>query len=624
MWRLPILTGLLFSFPILCLLLIVGLWPSELFSGSVSKSLVTAFITAFLALWLGGLLLLKKEISVPLHIVGLFTAIALIPLLLSLRGGLWGSEWSGFSFEPDSVVSFFIFALWGVAGLAISRFFSIERIADFLAGVLLILAVWQGAAGFFSTPAAYPLFGDALSQALTVAALLIAVLLFRGTLLGNRHLVYGSIALVAVSSFISAPFSSVILSTAAVIGFFFVFRINPASVSRLAVPVIALSALFVWGFLGQALAQNLSLREPVGEVRLSPQATLALIAREYTSDPASLFLGGGPNTFTYVWNMYRPLSANTTPLWDIEEISSSSFFLHLAATLGVPFVFFLLLLLFTLIAYAIREVLAPPRSSFVPLGAATAFMIAWLLIMFPTSSYLAFSGLLTGLFFGYLSQRRGLLENSYQRRQIIQAVGGTILIFLGILGVWHSATRTAALGLYYQSFQIFETEAGVEARRDLLRTSLAVEPTPAVQRSLSVINREEVRVIVESAPLNTPLDAVTQTHILSLLEEGTNAIGNATRNDPHNFRNALERGYINTVAALLRRDASLAKQAIDDYTFAVSNAKAHPLPYFAKANALILLGEDQAAYIELNEALRLKNDYAEALSLKKFLEEKMR
>lgn len=244
--------------------------------------------------------------------------------------------------------------------------------------------------------------------ALLVAALMCAALSFPAT--GRRAVFYTATAMVAALSFLSAPFSPIVLSAAAIVGVSLLLWRRVGRARDLVFSLIVLSILCVIGFFGHALTKSIGLAEPAGELRLAPGATASLIARKYIDEPANAFIGTGAHSFTYAWNMYRPLSANTTPVWNVEGISSFGLLPQIAATLGAPFAFFLFLLL-CLFVGAVGKSLAK-HSGIAPLGIAAAFLLIWLIFYLPSSAYLALTALFAGLVLGTISSAREGKERS--------------------------------------------------------------------------------------------------------------------------------------------------------------------------------------------------------------------
>lgn len=625
---------------IFVLLLVVGFLPWANVGPATAKSVYTFLLTGALALAAGSALIVGVRALAATSLLPLlaFLTLPLWAFAVSLAGGLSSAELSGLAFEPDSLASFVVFSVWG----AVFFLFAGRTHSLFLSGIfavaLVILSLWQGSAGFLEFSRNAPLLGDAFSQALGIAALTLAafsVYLFRPLPPLLRQLFAGASILAAVS-FFAAPFPSIATSAAAVAGALFVLRLirkdapaDAASAPRprkaVVAPLLFVATLFITGFFGGDIAPSIGLTPPPGELRLSPSATVTLIAREYAKEPARAFVGAGAGEFSYVWNMYRPLGANASPLWNAEGIAGFGLFPMLAATLGAPFAFFVLLLLGYLLVLVVRSlaVFSPRALVGAPLGVGVVFALAWLVLYPPSTAYLALAAAATGAFLGVALRERAApegamgVERGKKAFMAFMIVLGAVLIVFGAWSVWRASVRSFALSSYQEAITALEEGRGIEAGRDMLRTAYRIEALPLIGRTISLLNRQEIQAILERTEGAVGLEE--RERIRELLAEAEQEAGNAASADPGDFRNPLERAYVATIVALLTGEEAARADAVTHYDVAIHTARAHPIPYFAKAQALALFGKRDDARRVVEEALALKPDYEPALRLKELI-----
>lgn len=616
-------------------LLVVGSLPGGSIGPATAKSVYTFLLTGVLAVAAGSALIIGVRAFAstnPLPLLA-FLSLPLFALAASLAGGLSSAEVSGLAFEPDSLASIIVFSVWGGAFFLLAGRTRSFFLLSVFAAVLVILSLWQGSAGFFAFPRHAPLLGDAFSQALGVAVLALAafsVYVFRPLPPLPRLLLAGATVLAAIS-FFAAPFPSIAISAAGVAGALLVLRLlrkdaplDAASPSRprkaVVIPLLFVATLTLTGFFGGDVARSIGLASPPSELRLSPSATAALIAREYAKEPARAFVGAGAGEFSYVWNMYRPVAANQTPLWNQEGIAGFGLLPTLAATLGAPFVFFMLLLIGVFGALIVRSLAASLRSlAGAPFGVGALFALAWLMFYPPSTAYLALAAAATGIFLGTTlrAHTTGGATPAERGKKTFILVLGVILIATGAWAIWRGSVRALALSSYQEALAALAEGRGIEAGRDMLRAAYRFERIPLIGRTIALLDRQEIQVILDAGEA-ARFDG--EQRIRNLLAEAKQEAGNATSADPADFRNPLERAYVATIAALLTGEEAAKTDALTHYDVAIHTARAHPVPYFAKAQALALFGRTDEARATVREALALKPGYAPALELQRALQ----
>lgn len=72
-----------------------------------------------------------------------------------------------------------------------------------------------------------------------------------------------------------------------------------------------------------------------GTINPSWEATRIIVSKSIANDPLRAILGTGPNTFSYTWDLYKPVKINKTPIWNINIENGIGGIPTLFATIGL-------------------------------------------------------------------------------------------------------------------------------------------------------------------------------------------------------------------------------------------------------------------------------------------------
>lgn len=507
----------------------------------------------------------------------------------------------GRSIEVGTLFSFALFALSIIAGWHIRStsarlvpkvFLVATAIAAVLASVLYLFGE-DGSRGFL---------GGSIEQLplLLAAALLLSALIYDTSTASSRAYVAGLFALCGAMYIFWADARVSWLSLAALLPMMAIVVV----LRRRPVPWLTIAACVC---LTVPLFAHVSIEKSArgSEAKPSFLATSLITGSIFSSSIEHLFLGEGPNSFSYSWNKYRMPAFNMSEQWSMTPREGNSTIMSIAGMLGLFGVLGFLcipamLLLLGLSKHKDHERLlrALPACSVVLLFFAASCVYT---IELPL---LLFAGLMIG---GVASILAGGSDTS-QLLKLPRSVVASLL-FAGTLvaaAVWigQIATRQfIAADLYQRGRSTFsvEPESGLRYMERAFRTW--ADPYYAIETSAAY------SVASQYAYKNE------QTESGSLFLKGAASLaGSAADKDPADFDAWLTRARYGNELLLHNEDVDPAD--VREYvTQAHSYAPSRPDVLYEEARLDIILGDRSAARKALEAAIALKPDYAEALDL---------
>lgn len=474
---------------------------------------------------------------------------------------------------------------------------------------------------------AVALFGDSSTlgswpelSAAIAAALLSATLLFDWSEAlegGQWRLLFESAVLgVCFLLFFNTVFAlSVIVLL--VVALLIQFAAFAAHVPRMRAPLLScITALVLLAALFFGMQSPLLSVPP--DIRPSLVATELVGGPLYFSSLKGALLGSGPNTFSQVWNKYRPNEFNTTPLWSTSFEQGYSSAATLAVTLGGLglFAWLIPLLLFIFSAFrrlAMPGVIARMRTTADMFAGTTAVVLFYF-----AASFFYTTGITVFLLCGVML---GLAIHILQSREVpaaakgvalpVRIVAAVCLVTAGAASMYMGWAQLASGSYHASGYDAFKTGDYQKARTHFASAAWWWG-TPLLYSDASRVSFIILENAIASSSPGKPVPSAQ-------MDEPVNYATHAVILDRRNFDAALSLSslYVSYAGNKVPGADVLASSTLAAAEVLAPNRP--EVPYLRAVLALELGKADEVRQY-LAETFTLKPDYAPALQLKASLE----
>lgn len=554
-----------------------------------------------------------------MHFIRIFVvsgAVLLCMLGTSLRGGFSYFEFTGFAIESWTFAALFASLLAGMAA----------SVYVFRSGnILLCLRVLAYTAAFVNTALLSDvffqhgygtLFGDWFSTVLFAAC---GLILACGNLLSARGRgTYVDVLTIGVLStaLILSGDRSVLLTSSMAIGFLLLLNRDTTNIFWRSIGILSIVLVLIGIFLPTQFVPASVKKGAYTEIRPSYRTTQYVALMQFAREPNSFIVGSSHSNFETVFASYRPVSVNTSPLWDKDFPSGSSLMMTILIFHGALFVVIFMILITGVILEGVRvyrKKILPSESA----GGICAifFSTVWMWLYVPNTAFLIVVIFLVVLIWA-------LVECAYkdERRYRFSGVGiflcALVLIVSGIASIGVASVRLSALISYANGLQALGS-ADFEVMENLFSTSIAREPLPPVQRLYAASALGRIRRDIEKSGNVTEVE---RNEIIERLEAQISRAENAYESQENHFRGAL------TIAQSLYIQALLTGTSFEPAVAYVRSARVlaplHPLPLLLEAQMSYSSGDSASAQERLRQAFALKPDFKEARELLDSIEAK--
>ncbi|MBI2617973.1 tetratricopeptide repeat protein [Candidatus Kaiserbacteria bacterium] len=392
---------------------------------------------------------------------------------------------------------------------------------------------------------------------------------------------------------------------------------HPRKISGFSLFVLVISAFFI--FAGPSFEKFIDAQFNTFQVEARPswQSTFAIFEKVYREE--ALF-GAGPNNFTKEWLLSKPLRTNQTPFWDVDFSFGVGIIPTLFITNGILGALVWLAFFILFLVSGARTFLKRHSKLFDDYLATSSFFAAlflWILSVFyvphVTLFFLAF--LFSGIFIA-AETWTGRIRAEKLSFNENPRIGFAIVALLFVLVV------SFALGLYasVEKFvsSVYIERAGValrvtgnlsEAQRNADR-ALLFSKSDQTHRASAEIFLLRLAGLLNQDGSAEELQGRFQSLLTSAIENAQKAVSA----DERNYQNWALLGRIYETLIPLRING-----AYDNAKIAYEQARTlnpnNPRMLLNLARVEALNGNNQTARDYIGEALRIKNDYTNAISL---------
>lgn len=368
---------------------------------------------------------------------------------------------------------------------------------------------------------------------------------------------------------------------------------------------------------------NVALPAPIRvinvEARPNLQGTIA-IGQQALSQPASLFFGAGPNTFSREWGLYKPTNVNQSDFWNTSFNSGVGTIPTSFVTTGIFGLIAWILFAITIVLVAVRALARYGKgggegSAFVSsLGIASAFLFLFYVLYVPGPAL----STLVFLFVGLLVAASVEADLMGTMSVPLRGNGWKGVAALAGLTVFGAAAVVSSVGIsrvlaaemvLNRGIVVFNQTQNIEAVSSLVASSLSIYPPNARAHRVGLqLGLAQLQQLLAKAD---PKDEAARAQLQKTLDETIKNGLDAVAINSGDYQNWLELAglYQQLAGVKVEGTYDLARSAYDN---ARKRNPLSPLPLLQLAQLEVLEGNTDTALQDLAAAIQLKPDLASA------------
>lgn len=387
--------------------------------------------------------------------------------------------------------------------------------------------------------------------------------------------------------------------------------------------VFIISVLFL--VIGSVLGGWISNMTQVSQVEVRPsfEATLNIATQVYAQ---SALLGTGPNRFVDAWRLFKDTAINVTPFWNTDFNAGNGYVTTFLVTTGVlgglAWVTFLLMYVVT----GLRRLLTISESDktwhFIGISSFVSAVYLWILsvVYVPGAVILMLASLCTGISlhaFSVLSEKpRTVVTIGNNRRVAFVLTLGVIVVIVGSVSTLYVATRHyLSVYTFNESIRSMQEGKTVEELEQEVMGAFALVTSDIFARRIAEYQLARLTTL---STIVKPTEADTKVFNDATIN-GIRFAQEAVRLDAYEPANwAVLAGIYNILASLE------VEGAIDRVRESLTKSRElnpkNPLPFLESAIIEARAGNYDVARTYISDALRLKQNFSEALYLQAQIE----
>lgn len=587
-------------------------------------------LVGFIA-WLGATIYagnLRIPRFIPLYALGLWVIVYLLAALLSVspETSLWGASASSFFHIAIGAL------LTCLVAVVLRTTHHVRTVYMFLlvsAGIISVFLVVQSIFGFdvfpweFAKIRTFNPVGQWNMVGIFLGFILVSMLSFfaRGTDTSrSKQLFFAILFMLAFLGTVVVNYRMVWI-TIIIVSLVYLAYVYSRANDRTRAQYIVKHLLFLFVAIILTLSQDVvgmfsvSLNPPLDVVpRVS--SSLQIAERVFKERP---LLGVGPNQFGYAWDKFKDPAVNASVYWRLRFDTASSFATTLITTTGIlgALAFFLFIGSFLWSGLSLLGKLQLENKEHQYVSAiffGLLFLISsW--FFYPLTvitSVLTF--LLLGLFAAELSAAgiipyRALVIQGDSVKGFVTALVTVFLMMVCVVGVYIATRKQVAAIEYGRGIEAFLGRGAVnEAEQFFQRAVILDDSRDEYYSAITQTSSIKLQRVLGNFAEQSPEEA--QMSFQTALSSAVATAQKATEINPGNAAGWRLLGQVYEMAIPYVSDA--AEAAIRAYTQAITQAPTDPLLRDDVARVYMLLGDYVKARESLEEAIRLKSDYAAA------------
>lgn len=389
-------------------------------------------------------------------------------------------------------------------------------------------------------------------------------------------------------------------------------------ISYYSLAIIVMAALFLIG--GTSLGQKVSDTFHVSNVEVRPSWVSTFSVLSSTLHNHAI-LGSGPDTFTNMWNMYKPSGVNETPFWNTDfstGIGLIPTYFVAFGTLGIlSWIFFFVM--FVLVGIkAIFYSLSDLFSRYLVTSSFLVSLFLWIMsvVYVPSVAIVGLTFFFTGLFIAVLN-KEGVLKtktlslSNHPKLSFISVLLLVVLLIATISLGYLMTVRSLSMVDFQKSLLAYNSNQDVTQAETYISSAIALSPYDTYYRGLTQLDMIKINNLLSSVT-TTPTDAV-KTQFQNLVADAINNAKTATTIDPNNYQNWLALAQV--YAALVPPPFSITgayDTALANYQTALKVDPTNPSIPLLMAQLEVANKDLEKARVYANQAIALKQSYADA------------
>lgn len=430
-----------------------------------------------------------------------------------------------------------------------------------------------------------------------------------------------SLAIIGGSNF--KELNSLLLVFSLVIFLYIYFRFRTHGkkiwISRSKATLIVIGALLVFIFFGTYVNKPISKFLNINSVDVRPNAyaTLQIIKSEYSKNP---IVGSGPNTFSQLWSVYKPLEVNNTTFWNSDFYFGFGFFPTIFATAGIISLISTLIFVALYFAKGIKIIKLSTKEGINSLPVFLFFSSGFLwvanFIYSPGIGILALCFLLTGLFlaslvrYGFNPGKKVNISAALPKFAVSFITAFLIAFvisseYLIIKRVMASVNTSNILSAYGKNQNMEDAKKGIE------RSIFLNGDTDLYYRLMSELYLIDIENLASKMPGSGNLSDEQRILLQSTVENALKYGNLAIEKDSSNYVNYINIGKIYESLSWKGVNGAAAN-SWSAYVKALELNPKNPSIPLAQARIALLNNDPDSARQYINRSIELKNNYTEA------------
>lgn len=381
--------------------------------------------------------------------------------------------------------------------------------------------------------------------------------------------------------------------------------------------VMVFSVLFLIGgnLFGGIISRYVNFYNP--DIRPSMVTTAQVAWHAVKHNP---FFGTGPNTFDLDWSLWKPSVIKDTVYWNVEFSQGVGYVPTLLATVGalgflamLAFLFLMLVRVFKAVNFGFKNT----SSNYFLLSSLILTLYGWinLIVYAPGVFLVTFVFMSSGIFIGVLVYHKIIPVYNISflhdpRSSFFSILAIVLLMIVSISGVYLYTQKFVSVVYYSKAINVSgnSLESFAKSERMLLN-AVALDKNDTYYKALSQVYVSELNLLLTDKTLS---EDIIKSRAQTIVSSAQQAAGFAVSVSPKNYQSWMNLG--NVYASLVPMGVEKAyDNAVDAYSKALVYAPSNPSILLARAQLEFLKKDNQSAKKYVNEALKMKGDYLDAI-----------
>lgn len=379
---------------------------------------------------------------------------------------------------------------------------------------------------------------------------------------------------------------------------------------------VALAFLVGNNSIGEFVKSRINLQN--SSIRPSIVDTTEVMRKSLSTNP---LFGSGPNTFNIDWALWQPKDVVNREYWNAEFSNGYSSFLTFGVTTGIVGLLAILLFLITFasrISKSLKVAFNNPTSNYFVMTTLMISIYSWIVLLVYTPNIiimmLAFAS--SGILIGILVRNDSIAKKEVSfltdpRSSFFSILVLMFLLILTLSTTYVYAEKFASIMYYSKAINGTNTLESLSKSQNMLRNALMLDKNDIYYRTLSQVYVGEINLLLNDKSISPE---VVKSQVQQLVNRAEGSAQAAVAQNPKQYLNHLNLG--NVYASLLSFGVDKSYEyALPAYNKAAERAPNNPTIILAKAQLEFLNKKNDEAKKYIEEALKLKLNYTDALFL---------